>query len=275
MLPLWRDKVRIVLCKDRLIVLHHQGGKRSRIHSKQVLPYTGPESGWQPVVAMLESVLNGKDWKKADATVILSNYFVRYLVLPWNEAILSGPEKMALVQHRFDEVYGEASSSWEFRLSEGSFGSPSIACAIPHALLNHLKVLFEAATLSLKFVQPYLMSAFNACRSELGSGASWFVLAERDNICVGLQQAGQWSSIRLRHVVSDWFEEAMLMLEREALLAANGEKLNKVFVLAPEVAGMTSIKRGHWSINRLVLNPPLGLSQEEMTTSYAMVTAGM
>jgi len=53
--------------------------------------------------------------------------------------MLSGPEKMALVQHRFDEVYGEASADWDFRLNEGAFGNPSIACAIPQKLLNQLK----------------------------------------------------------------------------------------------------------------------------------------
>ena len=219
-------------------------------------------------------LLQGKDWKKADAMVILSNHFVRFLVLPWNEARLSQAEKMALVQHRFDEVYGEASSAWEFRLSEGSFGSPSIACAIPQELLNRLKALFEATPLRLELVQPYLMTAFNACRNALGNEASWFVLAERDNICVGLLQDGHWSSIRLRHVVSDWFEEAMLMLEREALLAPEGNKHRKVFVLAPETAAPAAIKREPWSINRLMLNPPPELSPVDMT-SYAMAAAGM
>lgn len=274
MLPLWRDKVRIVLCRDRLIVLHYLGGRQPRIYSKQVFPYTGQESGWPPVLAMLDGVLKGRDWKKTDATVILSNHFVRFLVLPWNEARLSRAEKMALVQHRFDEVYGEASSTWEFRLSEGAFGSPSIACAIPQELMNQLKATFEATPVRLKFVQPYLMTAFNACRKRLDPEPSWFVLAERDNICIGLQQDGQWSSIRLRHVVSDWFEEAMLMLEREALLIPEGNKHRRVFVLAPEQPGQSAIKREPWSINRLTLNLTPEISQLE-TAGLAMAAAGM
>jgi hypothetical protein len=273
-LPLWRDKVRIVLCKDRLIVLHHQGGRHPQIHSKQVFPYSGSESGWQPLLAILEGVLKSNEWKKSDATVILSNHFVRFLVLPWNEAMLSGAEKMALVQHRFDEVYGEVSSNWDFRLHEGTYGSPSLACAIPQELLSRLKALFEATPLRLKFVQPYLMTAFNACRNELSKEVSWFVLAERDNICVGLLQSGQWSSVRLRHIVSDWFEEAMLLLEREALLAADGNSYKKVFVFAPEMAGSTPIKREPWFISRLVMNPPSELSSPDMA-SLAMATTGL
>jgi hypothetical protein len=235
-LPLWRNKVRIVLCKDRLIILHYQGGRRPRIHSKQVYPYTGLESGWQPLLGLLESVLKGKDWKQADTMVVLSNHFVRFLVLPWNEAMLSGDEKMALVQHRFDEVYGEASSSWDFRLNEGSFGTPSIACAIPQKLLGQLKALFEASPLRLK--------------------------------------DGQWSSIRLRNIVSDWLEEAMLMLEREALLATGGNKHTKVFVFAPETTSVATIKCEPWTINRLMLNPLPEISKTEMS-NFAMAAAGM
>lgn len=273
MLPLWRDKVRIALCKDRLAILHVRGRGR-RILSKQILSCTGTEPGWQPVLALLKSALTGKDWKKADATVILSNHFTRFLVLPWNEARLSDAEQMALVQHRFAEVYGEAGANWAFRLSEGSFGSPSMSSAIPQELLSQIKALFKESPLCLKSVQPYLMTAFNACRRELDDEAVWFVLAERDTFCVGLLQEGQWSSIRLRRVVTDWFEEAMLLLEREALLVAGGNKLNKVFVHAPEMAGSIPVKRGSWLVHPLKLNLPAEISQAEIS-DYAMAAAGM
>ena len=255
-------------------MLHYRGGKRPRIHSKQIYSCSGAETGWEPLLSLLESVLKDVDCKKAEARVVLSNHFARFLVLPWNEAILSGEEKMALVQHRFYEVYGESSSGWDFRLNEGSFGMPSIACAIPQKLLDQLKAVFASSRLKLKSVQPFLMTAFNFCCTELGNEPSWFVLAERDNICVGLLQNGQWSSIRLRNVVSDWFEESMLMLEREALLAEGGEKFNKVYIFAPEVYSMASIKRQPWTINRLVLNPIPEISKVEMA-NYGMAAAGI
>jgi hypothetical protein len=239
-----------------------------------VFPYTGAEPGWQPLRALLENVLKNNEWKKSETTIILSNHFVRYLVLPWNEALLSEAEKMALVQYRFDEVYGEANSAWEYRLHEGSFGAPSLACAMPRELLSRLKAMFEATPLRLQFVQPYLMTAFNACRNALGKEPCWFVLAERDTICVGLLQAGQWTSIRLRHVVSDWFEEAMLMLEREALLAAGGNAHSKVFIWAPERAEPTLKNHGRWSLNRLIMNPPSEISAADMG-NYAMAAAGL
>ena len=274
MLPLWRDKIRFVLCRNRLIILHLQGGRRPRILAKQTFPCDSSESGWQPVLALLKSALAGTQWKKADAQVVLSNHFVRFLVLPWNEARLSDAEKMALVQHRFDEVYGAGEESWEYRLNEGAFGTPSMASAIPAELLSQLKELFTTTPLRLKSVQPYLMTAFNACRRELGKEEGWFVLAERDTFCVGLLQGGHWSSIRLRRVVTDWYEEALQLLEREALLAPQGNNFNKVFVYAPEIAGAASVKRGPWQIQRLESNLPPGIAQMERA-SFAMATAGV
>lgn len=271
MLPLWRDKVRIVLCKDRVIVLRLRGGARNRIVSKSTISYAGSEPGWQPVLALLQKSMQGDDVKKAYATVILSNHFVRFLVLPWNEAWLSDAEKMALVQHRFAEVYGENGEHWDYRLSEGTFGAPSIASAIPHELLSQLKTIFNASVLRLVSVQPYLMTAFNACRTELARDDGWFVLAERDTFCIGLVESGQWSSIRLRRVKADWFEEAMLLLDREALLMANsnGNQLNRVYMYSPESSKPVPEKRGAWQIKRLQLNPLPEFSQTDMA-NYAM-----
>lgn len=272
MLPLWRDRVRIALCRDRLVMVHLRGGRGNHIVSKQVIPYSGTESGWQPVLGILQNTLQDKDWKKAEATVILSNHFVRFLVLPWNDVTLTDAEQLAVAQHRFDEVYGADSANWEVRLSEGPVGTPSMASAVPQGLLNELKAIFKASTLRLKSVQPYLMSAFNASRRELGSEQGWFVLAERDSFCIGLVQGGQWSSIRLRHVVADWFEEALLVLEREALLTAEGKKFNKVFVHAPELFGFEPIKRGPWLLHPLKLNLIPGISQAEIA-NYAIAAA--
>jgi hypothetical protein len=64
------------------------------------------------------------------------------------------------------------------------------------------------------------------------------------------------------------------MLEREALLATDGNKYNKVFVFAPETSGLIKVQRAPWSINQLKLNTPLEISQAEIP-SYAMAAAGM
>jgi hypothetical protein len=273
-LRLWRDQVRIVLCPDRVITVHCKAGLRPHIVAKQVHQYSGSEPGWQAALPVLQAALNNPDWKNADATLIISNHFVRFMLLPWNEVSLTDAEKLSLLQHRFAEVYGEASATWELRLNEGSFGSPSLASAVDQGLLEQLKSIFNASQLRLKSIQPYLMTAFNACRRDLGNDAAWFVVAEKGVFCIGLLHNGQWQSIRLRRAESDWFDEALLVLEREMLLADKENENSKVFIYAPEIPVLSPIKRGKLVIHPLHPNSRAKLSPAEMG-SYAMAAAGM
>jgi hypothetical protein len=279
-LRLWRDRVRIVLCPDRVITVHCKGGLRPHIVAKQVHRYSGSEPGWQAALPVLQTALENPDWRNADATLIISNHFVRFLLLPWNDVSLNDAEKLSLLQHRFAEVYGEASATWEMRLSEGTFGSPSLASAVDLRLLEQLKGIFNASPLRLKSIQPYLMTAFNVCRRELGKEAAWFVLAEQGVFCVGSLDQGQWQSIRLRQTGNndlterDWFDEAMLVLEREMLLADKEINSSKVFVYAPEVPELPTIKRGLLAIHPLRPDTYANLSPGEMNI-YAMAVAGM
>lgn len=274
MLRLWRDQVRIALCPDRMITVHHRAGLRPHIVAKRVHHYSAAEPGWQAALPVLQAALANPDWKNADATLILSNHFMRFLLLPWNDVALTDAEKLSLLQHRFNEVYGEASASWELRLNEGSFGAPSLASAVDRDLLGQLQDIFKASPLRLKSVQPYLMSAFNVCRNKLGNGAAWLVLVEQGMSCIGLLHRGQWQSIRLRRTGSDWFDETMLALEREILLADSGNHSSEVFIYAPEHPMFTPIKRGALAIHPVLPDARAALAPGEIS-SYAMAAAGI
>lgn len=275
MLRLWRDRVCIALCPDRLVTVHYRTGLRPRIVDKKVLHnYSAPEAGWQASLPLLKATLNNPDWQNAEATLIISNHFVHFLLLPWSDVALTEAEKLSLLQHRFAEVYGEASATWELRLNEGSFGSPSLASAVDQGLLEQLKDIFNESPLRLKSIQPYLMTAFNICRRKLGKDAAWFVLVEQGVFCIGLLRNGQWQSIRLRRTEGDWFDEAMLVLEREMLLAEKEYESSKVYIYAPEIPVSSPIKRGTLLIHPLQPDLPAALSPQEMSI-YAMAAAGV
>jgi hypothetical protein len=273
-LRLWSDQVRVALCPDRVIVLHSKAGLRPRIISKQIHPYSGSETGWQAVLPVLQAALENQNWQNAEATLIISNHFARFLLLPWNDVSLTEAEKFSLLQHRFEEVYGEASASWELRLNSGSFGSSSLASGMEQGLLAQVKNIFNTSSLRLKSVQPYLMTAFNVCRKELGSTKTWFVVAEKGMFCIALLHDGQWKRIRSRQTESDWLEEAMVALEREMLLDEAGNESSKVFVYAPDSTLSKPIKRGTLVIHPLLPSARAELRPLEMR-SYAMAAAGM
>lgn len=274
MLRLWRDQVRIALCPDRVITLHSKTGLRPRIVAKHIHKYSESETGWHAAMPILKTALENSAWQNAEATLIISNHYTRFLLLPWNAVSLTEAEKITLLQHRFDEVYGGASASWELRLHSGSFGSASLASGMDQDLLTQAKGIFDAASLRLKSVQPYLMTAFNACRKELNNEKTWLVVVEEGMFCIALLHDGQWKRIRSRQTGSDWLEDVLVALEREMMLDEAGGESSKVLVYAPDNRLSKPIKRGTMVIHPLLPSSRAMLSPLEVR-SYAMAAAGM
>jgi hypothetical protein len=273
-LRLWSDQVRIALCPDRVITLHSKAGLRPRIVAKQIHKYSGSEAGWQATLPVLKTAVENLDTKNAEATLIISNHYTRFLLLPWNDVSLTEAEQFSLLQHRFDEVYGETSASWELRLHTGSFGSASLASGIEQDFLTQVKSVFGTSSLRLKSVQPYLMAAFNACRKQLGNEKTWLAVVEEGVFCVALIHGGQWQRIRSRQIESDWLEEVLVSIEREMMLDETGGESSKVLVYAPDSRLSKPIKRGTMVIHPLFPSPRAMLSPLDMH-SYAMAAVEM
>lgn len=252
---LWRDRLNMALCPDRAIVLRFA---RGRLVSKDIHCFDAGSA-----IEALQGVLS-METKKSDATLVLSNHFVKYMVMPWTDAALSEEELHAMIRHRFTEVYGD--SDWEVRLSGGSFGAPSLASAVDRDFLGKLKQAFESSSVRLKSVQPYLMAAFNASRDRMKAASSWFVMAEDGLCCIAMLRDGNWQRVRQ---CRGGLKDAQQMLEREALLAQD-DLDRKVYVFSPQSGAWTE---DGWTAEPLRLNPVPGISGVE-ADSYAMAMAG-
>lgn len=238
MSPLWRDQVRIVLCPDRVILVRLSKGLRPQVIDKEIVlrdPADSLNASWQPPMAALETAVKEPRWQNGDAVLILSNHFVRYLLVPWSDVTLSEEEQLALVRHHAAETYGDSSLTWEYRISAGGIDAPWVASGVEQALLSESRIIMETAKFHLRSIQPYLMSAFNGWRREFGPETQWFVLVEEGYICAMLLHRGQWRSVRLRRVgAADWQEQIELMLKRESLLNDLPGDIQKIRMLAPE-----------------------------------------
>jgi hypothetical protein len=147
---------------------------------------------------------------EANLTVVLSNHYVRYAVLPWSEALDSDESWLAYAAHVFTETHGNAAAGWEIRVSDSGRRRPRVACAIDRALLERLRAIPGVVS-----VQPYLMAAFNARHAELAGGSTWFVLHEPGRLTLGLIVDGLWRLVRNRHARADWRASLPHMLARE------------------------------------------------------------
>jgi hypothetical protein len=152
---------------------------------------------------------------RVDVSVVLSNHFVRYAVLPEQDA--TPEEELALARFMFAKIHGERAKAWEVRVSE------QLACAIDAALLEGLKACFpKSGKARLVSVQPYLMAAFNRARRRIPPEGAWLLLAERGRTCLARLARRGWAS-----VYSGPETEGEELIERERS-RASGENLPSV-----------------------------------------------
>lgn len=226
MSPLWRRRLRIGVCPDRLVL----GGKALRLE-----PAAGG-APWQAALAALPAALAGARRAPCEVTVILSNHFVRYALLPWNGALRGGDEWLALARHHFATVYGRAADPWSLRVAETAPRGARVASAVDPALLDALAPAVGAAGGTLVSIQPLLIAAFNRLRKRLGGSAGcWLVVAEPGRLVLALIEKGSWRALRARRADDNWQESLPEILERESAVLGL-ENARAQHVVHPEMA---------------------------------------
>jgi hypothetical protein len=186
-LPLRGAELRVGLCPDRLVT------------SDAVHRVTG-----EPVDELKKLAAKRK------ASVVLSNHFVRYALLPWSDMVRSGAEWSAYAQQVFTATYGNGAAAWKVGVCDTGRHKPRVACAVDASLLESLRALPCVAS-----VRPYLMTALNTRRRRLIGKASWFVLHEPGRVVLCLVTDGAWKLIRTRQGGPGWPTGLADLLDRE------------------------------------------------------------
>ncbi len=238
---LWRERVRIGISPQQVEMLRYAPGWKRAVPERKTLTCAGtPErnaTAWVPAVEALRELLAHPNLHRADATVILSNHFVRYLLIPWSASLVTEEERLAFARMRFVQVYGEVAQNWMLRLSGGAAGSAQVAAAVESPLIDSLTTLLENSPLALRSIQPQLMALVNAARKAIGRDA-WLAVAEPGRVLLGLLRGGRWLSLRSRPLngetvaLAELLEQERLMLglepgsEKICLRTLSGAKLD-------------------------------------------------
>jgi hypothetical protein len=176
---LWPERVTVSLEPHRVMV-----GKRAAD--------ADPEYGAEPWHGTLEALRReAAAWRKrSDVSVVLSNHFVRYAVLPPQDGAATAEEEIALARFQFTRIHGERVKGWEVRVSE------ELACAIDTALLEGIRSAFPPnGKARLVSVQPFLMTAYNRTRARIPREGAWLLLAEAGRTCLARIAPKGWASI--------------------------------------------------------------------------------
>lgn len=200
-----------------------------------------PAYGTEPWHGALEA-LKGVGFPRSRVTVVLSNHFVRYALVPWSAALATPAEEEAYLRHQFAKIHGERAKGWLFRASEGPRGEPRLASAVDAELVAGIKAVFAATTAKLVSVQPALMYVFNAARGAVPHpGGAWLVIAEPDRACVALHAEGAFRAVQ--NAKGEW----RTLLERERYRAPHEGALPDLVLLA----GAAAPADGDWKFREL------------------------
>jgi hypothetical protein len=271
-----RDEQRVVLHPDRVVVAQMKRewtrhGLKRHVHSIQEVPCL-PASGelpWSRALSVLEFALPALSGRKSHATVVLSNHFIRYALIPWSDTLFDAKEIKAYTQHSFREMYGRDTNIWELSISSGKSGVLQMASAVDTRLLDSLRELFGRARVNLKSIQPHLMLAYNACKASLRGRSVWLALIEHGNLCLALLQKGRWTWVRSMRIGMQWQEELPMLLEREAFNVCAGTDISDVLLWAPEHDAASFVSCGRWNVQHMQPSLMPSLSPE-LESRFAM-----
>lgn len=160
------------------------------------------EPPWQAALEAIDAPLAEIGRRGEAVAVVLSNHWVRYLVLPWQAELTSTAELDRLARLRFEQTYGAAATGWAVRVGDGGWGAAQVACAVDAALVDALRTRLAAHGLRLASLQPLLMAAFNDTRRELAKDGALAVV-EPGRVCVGVRAQRRWVEIASRRAGGD------------------------------------------------------------------------
>jgi hypothetical protein len=241
---LFPDRLRVSLAPSEISFLRETSfPKKTKVeeHRLPCDPAFGAEP-WQGAVAALKSV--EIDFP-AKVTVILSNRFVRYAVVPWSGALGGAAEEEAWLRHHFGKIHGERARGWALRAAEAAAGAPRLASAIDGALVDSIRECFQKnRKAKLVSVQPQLMTRFNEWRGSVPAAGAWLVLADAERACVALHSGGRWRSVL--SAGGPWL--ALLERERYRLQGGDAGELPSLVLLA---GARTPAEKGSWQFREV------------------------
>jgi hypothetical protein len=270
-LRLWRDRLLVSIAPETVSWLRVTGKLTPRVSSKRSVP-TDSDHGphvWSGAVATLAR--EAEAWRRdsLDVTIVLSNHFVRYTVVPQMKRVNSRDEALALARFHFAKIHGERAAGWDVRLSPAVSGA-SLASAIDSLLLDALKACFEVRSKPrLVSIQPYTMAAFNTWREKVDAQGAWLLLVEPGIACLALLAGKNWTAIQniksTHAAVDNW----PALLEREKHRIAVEQMPTTVLARAKGRGSTALAARRDWRF--VMLDPPAvrGISEQERE-SYAM-----
>jgi hypothetical protein len=165
-------------------------------------------------------------------TVVVSNQWLRYKLLPAMPPMQSPSASLAVARALFMETYGEMAAAWHIAMEPLPQGECQFACALDEALLEAITAMATQSGCQLVSVQPAMMHTYNQISPWLGRDMCGLVQVEAGRIHLAMMRDGGWLCLSAcASHGQDWPQHLLALLQRETLLLGDRQiSSGKLFV---------------------------------------------
>jgi len=225
----WSKSTTIALGANGIAIKTHDATPKSLVKL---------DSCYQNINDLTSSLMDVVD--QIDATSVnflISNHFVRYIVLPWQAGVVSRKEWIALAEHAFRESYGHVAEQWEVRVSLTRYGEQVVACALDQALIDSLHAVAVDNRWHINIIEPLFMTVLQNIRLE--NEHAWLLLGEPERVLLAEYQDGEWRGFSMINPpVGKEFEQSQQLLIRQLTQTQGSGRPKQILAcMAPQLKG--------------------------------------
>ncbi len=249
---LWSEHLCIALLPDCLSwsVLARGWGRKLRAQGSFPLAAKSEGLLWEAALEVLQRELPNLPIERGTVSVVVSNAFVRYLVVNSSAALNSEAERRALATHDLRKIYGVRVDGWEVRIAAGA--QNYLAAAMDSEFLARLRHCFSPTRLKLRTVQPYAVAAINHwLKCFDGKTAQGLFMVEPAGYCYVGMEDGRWEFFQTGRWEGGLFDTCQHVIQREA--RRTGTESRSVWLAPTDDAAMNEELT---SLQSLRLLPP-------------------
>ena len=209
----WSKPHCAVLLPDRIELSRAAGRKGAQTRDAIALVPAGATPWWRTALSVLESsIAPGERWR-----VILGGDTVKWLVVPWSDALATPRELRAYLRARVRATYGDIADGWQIAHSAPRPGAPLLVSALASDLLSALHEGIGRARGRVVAVRPLYSMQFDAWRRRMHGASIWFLLAESGRLSVGRLINDRFIAMHGESTPLPWWQAAPALMQQMTL----------------------------------------------------------
>ncbi len=255
--PLPGQRLRVELRPASVNLVRRGMVPRSRELSTRAVPVEvgagsreNPPESWRAAVDTLTAALRELRGRAGRVEIVLSDHFVRYLLIPWSEGLVGDGERLGFARLAFRDLYGHLADTWDLCLDEQPAGQASFACAVDRALPSSLRELVARAGGTLTALIPSLSECINRHRPALNAPEFCLAAAELGRVSLAFHSRGGWQAVRSRRVDGPLLETLPALLKQE-IAVGDATEGGVLYLCADDPPGMAPFAVPGWRMVRL------------------------